>query len=354
LKNRGPCSKEKTLKRFIKKRLQLIISLGLTFLIGYLIYRGVPNWGEAFHVMVQGNPFLLLGGFSCTLLHMVLRAARWGILLSPVKKKIAYRNLFSLTLIKYVINVIPPRAGEIVASVILARKEGIASASVIAASLLERILDMLAVVVLFFFYLSFFSHLYAPSSDRGHAIMLAVQNYSLKGFVVLCIGLFLLWIFLRKDAWVQWLPLSFQRHFVHFLEGFRALQQGGKLAKVAVLSLAIWLVIAGQMWLLVQSYLPEFPFSGALFLMAITVVGVAIPTPGGVGGFQFFMNLALVNFFAQYLSTQDPTSQAAGISNGCYLVAMIPVILIGLVLMNREGLSFRQISQISETKEIVQ
>jgi len=63
------------------------------------------------------------------------------------------------------------------------------------------------------------------------------------------------------------------------------------------------------------------------------------------------MNLGLVNFFVQYLSRQDPNSQAAGISNGCYIVSMIPVILVGLVFMNREGLSFRKISQLTETKE---
>jgi hypothetical protein len=60
------------------------------------------------------------------------------------------------------------------------------------------------------------------------------------------------------------------------------------------------------------------------------------------------MNLGLVNLFAQYLSQQDPNSQAAGISNGCYIVSMIPVILIGLVFLNREGLSFRKISQLTE------
>jgi glycosyltransferase 2 family protein len=332
--------------------MQLIVSLGLTLLIGYLIYRGVPDWSQAWHTMIKANPFLLLAGFSCTLFHMVLRAVRWGVLLSPVKKKITFRNLLSLTMIKYVINVIPPRAGEIVASVILARREEIPAASVIAASLLERILDMLTVVILFFYYMAFFSHLYLPNSDRGHAIMLAVQNYSFKGFLVLCLGLGVLWFFLRKDAWVGWLPLSVRKHLLHFLEGFRSLQQGGALIKVAFLSLAIWLVITGQMWFVVRAYLTGFPFMGALFLTSITVVGVAIPTPGGVGGFQFFMNLTLVNFFAYYLSAQDPTSQAAGISNGCYLFTMIPVILIGLVLMNREGLSFRQVSQITEQEEI--
>ena len=337
----------------MKKRYQLLISLALTLLIGIIIYRSVPNWGEAWSVMIQGEPGFLLAGFICVMLHMILRATRWGVLLSPVKRRIAFKNLFSLTLIKYVINVIPPRAGEVVASVLLARKEDVPAASVIGASLLERILDMLTVVLVFFFYLSFFSHLYAPSSERGHAIMLAIQSYSIKGFVVLCLGLMFLFLSLRHSGRLNWLPTVVRRHLTPFLEGFKALQMGGSLLKVAVLSLAIWLIIACQLWFMTLAYLKTFPFLGAVFLMAITVVGVAIPTPGGVGGFQFFMNLGLVNFFAQYLSQRDPSSQAAGISNGCYIVSMFPVILAGLVFMNREGLSFRKISQLAKTEQEV-
>jgi hypothetical protein len=98
------------------------------------------------------------------------------------------------------------------------------------------------------------------------------------------------------------------------------------------------------------AYLDHFPFVGSLFLMAITVVGVAIPTPGGAGGFQFFMDLALINFFSNYLSPNDPHSQVAGISNGSYLMSMIPVILTGLYFLNREGLSFGTISRLAEQK----
>ena len=82
-----------------------------------------------------------------------------------------------------------------------------------------------------------------------------------------------------------------------FLDGFRGLQQGGVLFQSVMLSAAIWLVITLQLWCFMLAYVDHFPFVGSLFLMAITVVGVAIPTPGGAGGFQFFMDLALVNFF---------------------------------------------------------
>ena len=180
--------------------------------------------------------------------------------------------------------------------------------------------------------------------------MTTIQSYSLKGFVVLCLGFLFLGYLLRSDGWLKRLPGKLQKVLSPFLEGFRGLQSGGVLLQASVLSLAIWISITLQLWCMMYAYIDGFPFVGALFLMAITVVGVAIPTPGGIGGFQFFMSLGLMNFFSNYLSQSDPQSQAAGISNGSYLVSMVPVFLIGLVFLNREGLSFSRASKIASEK----
>ena len=137
----------------MRRLIQLIISAALTVLIGYLIYRQVPDWGQSFHVMIQGNPLLLFAGLCFAAFHILLRAKRWGVLLAPSKKAISLKNLLSLTLVKYVINVIPPRTGEVAASIVLAKKENISAATVIAASFFERILDALTVLVFFIYYL---------------------------------------------------------------------------------------------------------------------------------------------------------------------------------------------------------
>ncbi|NWG13602.1 MAG: flippase-like domain-containing protein [Acidobacteria bacterium] len=325
----------------------LVISLVLTVFIGYLVYRGVPDWGEATRVMLKANPLWLLSGLAFITLHMVMRAERWGVLLSHTKKGIAWKNLLTLTLVKYVINVIPPRVGELVASLLLARKEKIPAASVVAASLFERILDMLAVVVLFGFYLLFFAHLYMPNSDRGEEIILAVRRHSILVFLVLSVGIGILTLLLRSSRWHGCIPGPIRRLVLSFVDGFRALHSASAVARVLFLSVAIWLVITAQLWCLTLAYLDDFPFTGTLLIMALTVIGVAIPTPGGVGGFQFFMNLALIHFFAAYLSGQDPRSQAAGISNGCYIVSMVPVILVGLWFLNREGLTFGRLTELT-------
>ena len=334
----------------MRRVLPWIISLGLTLVVGFLIYSSVPDWEQSWNVMLQGHPVLLLAGFGFTMLHMVLRAWRWGVLLTPVKHPLSYGSLFSLTVAKYVINLIPPRAGEVVASVVLAKKERISTASVIATSLLERVLDLITVVVVFGVYLALFSHLHPPSTERGREIMLAIQTFSLIGFLILGVGLLGLNYMVRRRDWTRKIPGRLRNIMASFGEGFRALQPGGERVKVMVLSLAIWIAITLQLWLLVKAYLSNFPLAGALLLTVITVLGVAIPTPGGVGGFQFFMNLALVHFFSQFLSPQDPNSQAAGISNGCYMISMIPILLLGFVLLHREGLSWGRISRIAREK----
>jgi uncharacterized protein (TIRG00374 family) len=335
----------------MKRTWYLLVSLALTLIIGYIIYRSVPDWRQAGSVMISGKPLWFLGGIGFILIHMILRALRWGVLLGPTKKKIPFNTLFSLTLVKYVINIIPPRVGEIAGSVLLARKENIPATSVIAASLFERILDLMAVLVLFSFYLFFFAGLYVPSSESGREIFETIRTSTILGFAFLVFVLIALILALRSRRWHDRIPKVIQKHVLSFLNGLRAMQSRSATAKTILLSLMIWLSIGAQLWCLLRAYLEIFPLTGVLLILAVTVVGVAIPTPGGVGGFQFFMNLSLIHFFQAYLSSSDPVSQAAGISNGTYVVSMGPVILVGLILLHREGLSLGRAAELTANQK---
>jgi glycosyltransferase 2 family protein len=332
-----------------RKLLPLIFSIGLTVLIGYILYRDVPDWGKSFEVMLQGNPLFLLAGLFFVFFHMILRAVRWGALLTTAKPDIQFKNLLSLTLIKYVINLIPPRSGEFAASILLARKEKIASATVIAASVFERILDMISVFIVFAFYLFSFGDA-AGNSQKGNAIIFNIRSYSIKGILVFGIGFLILLLLLRNPHWAARIPSGIRKPILGFLEGFRALQSHGAMLRVALLSLAIWACIMLQLWLLLKSYLQAFPLAGTALIVVMTAVGVAIPTPGGVGGYQYFLSLALISFFGRHLSPVDPHTQAAGISNACYLMSAVPVLIAGLVFLNREGLSLGRIVRIREEK----
>ncbi len=329
----------------------LLASFALTLIIGYIVYRSVQDWRQAGSVMISGKPLWFLGGLGFTTVHMILRAIRWGILLSPTKKKISLNNLFSLTLVKYVINIIPPRIGEIAGSVLLARKEKIPATSVIAASLFERVLDLLAVLVMFSFYLVFFAGFHVPSSERGQEVFEIIRMSTSIGLAAIVLALIVLFLVLRSRRWHDRVPRIIRKHVLSFLDGLRSLQSRSASAKTIILSILIWLSISGQLWCLLRAYLDTFPITGVLLILAVTVVGVAIPTPGGVGGYQFFMNLSLVHFFRPYLTGADPMSQAAGISNGAYIVSMGPVIVVGLILLHREGLSLSRAAELSADQD---
>jgi uncharacterized protein (TIRG00374 family) len=323
----------------MKRTWSLIISVVLTAVIGYVLYRSVPDWGQAAAIMISGKPQWFLAGICFVAIHMFLRALRWGILLIPVKSGIPLKRLLSVTIIKYVINVIPPRVGEIAGAVLLARKEKIPSSSVIASSLFERVCDALAVLAIFSFYLFFCAGWYTPTSARGQEIFEIIRTSTQIGIVAIAGLLIFLLLFLRSKRWHDRVPEIVRKHVLGFADGLRSIQNWSAAIKVGVLSILIWLSISAQLWCFTRAYLDVFPFTGALFIMAITVVGVAIPTPGGVGGFQFFMVVGLIHFFRPFLPGLDPESQAGGISNGVYLLSMGPIILLGLVLLHREGIS---------------
>jgi len=61
---------------------------------------------------------------------------------------------------------------------------------------------------------------------------------------------------------------------------------------------------------------------------------VAAPTPGGVGGFHAAYQFAVTEFFAA------PFDRAVGAAIVLHALSFVPVTLIGLAFMAREGLTF--------------
>ena len=63
------------------------------------------------------------------------------------------------------------------------------------------------------------------------------------------------------------------------------------------------------------------------------VVGVAMPTPGAVGGFHAAYQIAVQSFFGA------PTDRAVGAAIVLHAISFLPVTAMALVFMAREGLT---------------
>ena len=75
--------------------------------------------------------------------------------------------------------------------------------------------------------------------------------------------------------------------------------------------------------------------------MTLLVVGVAVPTPGAIGGFHKFYQIGVTSFF--HASTEKAIS--AGIV--LHAVSFVPVTLLGIVFMVQEGLTLGRMRRLA-------
>ena len=82
--------------------------------------------------------------------------------------------------------------------------------------------------------------------------------------------------------------------------------------------------------------------------MAVLVVGVAVPTPGAIGGFHAAYEFAVGTFFAA------PTDRAVGAAFVLHAISFVPVTMLGVLFMVSEGLTLagaREIAAAASTTE---
>jgi uncharacterized membrane protein YbhN (UPF0104 family) len=118
-----------------------------------------------------------------------------------------------------------------------------------------------------------------------------------------------------------------------FAVGLGAVRRPQQLLYVFAWSVPLWLSIATGIWLVSQAFTVDVPFSGSFLVMTLLVVGVAVPTPGSIGGFHKFYQIAVTSFY--HASTEKAISAAIVL----HAVSFVPVTLLGIVFMLQEGLT---------------
>jgi hypothetical protein len=78
--------------------------------------------------------------------------------------------------------------------------------------------------------------------------------------------------------------------------------------------------------------------------MTLLLVGVAVPTPGQIGGFHAAYQIAVQTFFGA------PDDRAVGAAIVLHAVSFIPVTLVGVAFMAREGLTFQTARKLASSE----
>jgi uncharacterized membrane protein YbhN (UPF0104 family) len=280
-----------------------------------------------------------------TLLVNVHRAWRWHYLLLPIKP-IGLGTLTSATFIGWAFITLQGRVGELARPVFVARRENVSTTAALATVVLERMFDLISVLSILAVYLLFFPLPTAIDPDSAWIIpqMRLAGLASLAGLVVAATFLTAAQLAPRRtDALMvrimgllpggvgdRILPLARS-----FLSGFAGIRSPRLTITIAVHSVLIWLNILVTYYLLLFAFDIELPYYAVMPLIVMVVIGVMVPTPAAVGSFHVATQLALTNLWGV------PADAAAGYAIVCHAIVFVPITIIGIILLSREGLSLR-------------
>ena len=88
--------------------------------------------------------------------------------------------------------------------------------------------------------------------------------------------------------------------------------RGAWLCIWAATSLLLWMIITFQVWSTLHAFDLVFPFPVTFFVLTWAVLGLAIPTPGGVGGYHAAIAYSLTGFYgvAKNTAAAGPTGSS--------------------------------------------
>ena len=281
------------------------------------------------------------------------RAMRWEIMLRPLSKHVRLWSLVVATCIGFTAVVLFGRAGEPVRPYLIARKEGVSFSSQVAAWLVERILDLLMVLLIFGIALTQISR---SGIQPGPHIQSALEAAGLLAGITGALSLALL-LGLRHfrgsirarlmDA-LSFLPGPLHQRVARFLrafeEGMQSTQRQSYVWLLVTYTVIEWLVVAGSFFCVFRA----FPATAGMRITDVVIAlgfvcfGSVLQIPGVGGGMQIATVLVLTEFYGVSLEA------ASGIALVLWIITFVVIVPLGLVLAFHEGIKWRSLRHIDE------
>lgn len=326
-----------------------IVSLLALGLLAWFL-RGT-NFTDVWFQVRQVRAGLLVASFVAVGLTFVARTIRWRYLLSPIGDA-RTRTVFRTTVIGFgALAVLPVRVGDVIRPYLLARQEGLPVSSVFATIVMERVLDLVAVLALLAVYVWGF----AGESDLPPRLLNPIKASATIAAATAGTLLVVMWVLATHperigrlaEALARVLPGKLSSRIGRlastFSSGFAAARSAREFALAVIWSFAVWLAIAAQSWTVTIAFGIPMSFPGTFLLQSMLVIGVAVPTPGGVGSFHEAYRLGVTTFFG---ATGNQAVAAAIVT---HLISFIPPVLGGILFMAQDGLSFGSLGALANS-----
>jgi len=226
-----------------------------------------------------------------------MRALRWRVLLIT-EKIIPAKNVFWANMAGYLgNNILPARAGELIRAAYVGKENNISASFSLATGLVERFIDLIALVILGSVSLAVTGILSKPLQDA----LKVMSGIAIVGMIMLIL---LPYVGNRIRQIVDTLPImnvavkeKLGSFLNQFLRGVEALHHPKQTLKFILFTSLIWLMDGIGTIILARAMHLDFSLTLSFLLLAGLGLSSAIPsTPGYVGVYQFVAVIVLEPF----------------------------------------------------------
>ncbi|MCL4805262.1 MAG: flippase-like domain-containing protein [Anaerolineae bacterium] len=320
-----------------KGQWQILVGLlvGVACLAAVFIFYARP--GEIIETFRHVRPGYLLLGALGIVIFLLIRAVRWRFMLD---NSVPFSQVFHIQNIGYMLTQLMPfRLGDVARAILIGNVPPVTIAQGISTMVVERLLDMLFIVVLLPFTLSGITSL--PDWMRSFALFSGFA--AIGGIVVLILAanqreralhiadnlMARLTPFLNRKSWLGRLD--------GLLLGLKSLTSARDGLILIVLSVLVWLPVLGAYYftMLAVGLNPTWVMVG--FVVCAAAFSVAVPsTPGQAGPFHFAVITAL-QLYGQ------PPAESAGFAFLYHIMNIVVMIIFGIIGILGTGVTFRNV-----------
>ena len=329
-------------RHFWKVAASLALAVGL-----FTVFLLTAPLREVASTLGKVRPGWVIASVAVALATYVLRALRWGLILRPVGHAGA-ANVIGCTAAGFATSsILPARAGEIVRPLLLTARTGLPAAATLASILTERLLDGASVLLFFAGSVVFASRGLNPAS------LAFLRDAALLAAGGLTAAVLFVWFLLRRrEATVRrmasWAPQRFQARVAsflhHVLDGLEVLRTPRRLFEIGIWSLGLWFVIGWQLVFLAWAFGFRMNLGEAFIVVAVSVIGLAVPAPAGVGGFHWAIRFGLT----QFMNVNVSTATAYALVH--HAICFFPITVLGLSYLAAVGFSIGNVRTLEGTQ----
>jgi uncharacterized protein (TIRG00374 family) len=329
------------------KRWQLGLGIAISVAFLWLALRGL-RLETVWTALQQGNYLWLIPSVAVYFLAVWARTWRWHYMLRPLKD-ISLRRLFPVVVIGYMgNNVYPFRAGEVLRSYVLRRREDVTMSASLATVVVERVFDGLVMLIFVFAALPL-----APLASNTIRTVVIIASISFFGALLFFFALAAMPERANRFAEIvvnAFLPVRVRKPVLdmtaQFLEGLESLRSFRSVMMIFFTSLVIWLLETVKYWFIMQAFPFEVTFFALMLMNGVVNLATTIPSaPGYIGTFDA-PGIAVLNLYGVELAL------ATAYTLVLHAALWLPITLLGAYYMIKEGLGWSDFDR--ATKQVSQ